>query len=159
MKSLIDLLKTGAQSAHIERTQHPRGLLTIAISPSKTQRVMEITALFASAAVLATTQFPVWAVALGWLALAVYAASRTRAAKNSYVEMQILSDDRIELRREGALESTAARVAGQIFVSPAVVAFCVEGDRSGAIVLTADQIPAAQFRSLRVRLKHLREPS
>jgi hypothetical protein len=52
MKSLIGLPKSGAQTEHVERTLHPRGLLTIAISRSKVQQRFEMFALIASAAML-----------------------------------------------------------------------------------------------------------
>lgn len=159
MKSLIGLLKSGAQAERLERVQHPRGLLTTSISPSKVQRRIEIFALIAGAAVLSLAQISIWITALGCLALAGYAALRAQTAKNPYLELRLLPDDRLELRRENALETATARIAGRLFVSPAVVAFWIAGEQSGAIVLTPDQMPAAQFRALRVRLKHLREPT
>jgi hypothetical protein len=159
MRSLIALLKSSAQADRIERTQHPRGLITVALLPSKFQRGIETSALLISAAVLAFSKLPIWLIALGWLALAAYAGWRKKKFKNPYVEMQLLPDDQIALRRQDEKESTAARIAGRAFVSPAVVAFRIAGERSSAVVLTPDQIPAAQFRALRVRLKHLREPS
>jgi hypothetical protein len=159
MKSLIALLKSGAQAEHVERVQHPRGLLTIWVSRSKVQRRIETFALIACAAVLALAQISIWITALGWLALAGYAVLRAQTAKNPYLEIRLLPDDRLELRRENALETVAAQISGRLFVSPAAVAFWIVGEQPGAIVLTPDQIPAAQFRALRVRLKYLREPS
>jgi hypothetical protein len=159
MKTFFNLLNPSAKAAHIARTQHPRGLITISIPRSKMQRGMGVFAFIASAVLLAIAQLPLWLTPVGWLALAGYALWRRQKSKHRVEEIQLLPDDQILLRWHGALETAPARIAGRIFVSPAVVAFRVEGERSGAIMLTPDQMPAAQFRALRVRLKHLREPN
>jgi hypothetical protein len=159
MKTPLDLVNFGAQPVRLERTQHPRSTLSIAISPSKAQRTIELLAFLLGVVVLFTAKLPIGVVAIGGLALAGYAAQRARQSKNQYVEIKILPDDHIELRRNDELEPLPARISGRIFVSPAAVAFCIEGARANAIVLTSDQMSADQFRLLRVRLKHLREPN
>jgi hypothetical protein len=91
--------------------------------------------------------------------LAAYAGWRgQRARARPFTELILAPDDQLLLRSAGALEATPATLIAPLFVSPWCIALrVIHNDASPrALVLTPDQLPAAQFRALRVRLRHIR---
>jgi hypothetical protein len=154
--------KPAAAHAELEaRRAQPRAQLTVSFAPSLRQRQCEIALCMVCAAFIPAAQIGWFWVGFSCCALAAYAWwSGQRARALPFTELILAPDDQLLLRCPGELEATPATLIAPLFVSPWGIALRVV--RTGAeprarpLVLTPDQIPAAQFRALRVRLRHIR---
>jgi hypothetical protein len=151
-----------APAAHAEleaRRAQPRAQLTLSFAPSQRQRQCEIALFIVCAAFIPAAQIGWFWVGFSWCAVASYAWWRAgRARVRPFAELILAPDDQLLLRCTGELEATPATLIAPLFVSPWCIAMRVvhNGAKPRALLLTPDQIPAAQFRALRVRLRHLR---
>ncbi len=155
MKLSFDALRRVTPAPHVERAQHPRALVTFTFAPSRVLRRVQWSLVVGAALLLAVAGLPWWAVALGWAALVGYV--KPRKPYQGFEALQLLPDDAIALRCETQPGFQPAAIIGLMFVSPWCVALRLHCAGSAVLLIFPDQLPAAQFRLLRLRLKHLRE--